>query len=70
MSSAQINPATMNEREAAQYVGMSIHFLQKARSEGNVIGRTPGPPFLKIGRAVRYLRHDLDAWIMDHRVAG
>ena len=27
--------------------------------------RTPAPPFIKIGRAVRYLREDLDLWLDD-----
>jgi predicted DNA-binding transcriptional regulator AlpA len=31
--------------------------------DGNRENRTPAPPFIKIGRAVRYLREDLDAWL-------
>ena len=30
--------------------------------------RTPGPNYIKIGRAVRYVRDDLDAWLDEHRV--
>jgi predicted DNA-binding transcriptional regulator AlpA len=29
--------------------------------------RTPGPPFVKVGRAVRYLVEDLDAWLERYR---
>ena len=28
---------------------------------------TPGPPFMKIGRAVRYLVVDVDRWLSMHR---
>jgi hypothetical protein len=31
--------------------------------EGNRENRTPPPPVIKIGRAVRYLRDDLDNWL-------
>ncbi len=59
----------MNEKNAARYVGMSISFLRKARCEGTLAGRTPGPTYIKLGRAVRYSRTDLDAWIAEHRRA-
>ena len=42
---------------------MSRSFLRQARMDGNRENRTPAPPFIKIGRAVRYLREDLDAWL-------
>ena len=35
----------------------------RALMDGNRENRTPAPPFIKIGRAVRYLREDLDAWL-------
>lgn len=28
---------------------------------------TPGPPFVKIGRTVRYLKEDLDTWLEQFR---
>jgi len=31
-------------------------------------GRTPGPRWSKCGRAVRYLKEDLDAFLEKHRV--
>jgi len=31
--------------------------------DGNRDKRTPAPPFIKIGRSVRYLREDLDNWL-------
>ncbi len=57
----------VDEREAAKYVGMSVSFLRQARMEGNREGRTPGPPFVKIGKSVRYLIADLDTWLRKNR---
>lgn len=67
MACQTIPTATMNEAQAAEYLGVSVFFLRKYRSEGNVDGRTPGPPFLKLGRCVRYLPEDLDTWLRDNR---
>ncbi len=52
-----------SEREAASYIGMSRSFLAQSRMDGPRESRTPAPPFIKIGRSVRYLREDLDAWL-------
>jgi len=58
-----ITPRLLSEKEASQYICMSRSFLRQARMDGNRENRTPAPPFIKIGRAVRYLRDDLDAWL-------
>jgi predicted DNA-binding transcriptional regulator AlpA len=63
-----IMPTTQNKRalseiETAEYIGMSRSFLRQSRMEGNRENRTPAPPFIKIGRAVRYLKDDLDNWL-------
>lgn len=48
--------------EAAQYIGASTTFLEKARCAGD------GPPFIRIGaRKVGYLTEDLDAWLESRR---
>lgn len=52
-----------SEIETAEYIGMSRSFLRQSRMEGNRDNRTPAPPFIKIGRSVRYLKDDLDAWL-------
>ncbi len=57
------SPRAISEIEAAKYIGMSRSFLAQARMDGNRDKRTPAPPFIKIGRSVRYLREDLDAWL-------
>lgn len=53
----------LTELEAAKYIGMSRSFLAQARMDGVRDNRTPAPPFIKIGRSVRYLREDLDNWL-------
>ena len=44
-------------REAASFAKLSKSTLDKAR----VAGR--GPPFVKVGNAVRYRRADLEDWL-------
>jgi len=51
------------EIETAEYIGMSRSYLRQARMEGNRNNRTPAPKFIKVGRAVRYLKEDLDKWL-------
>lgn len=58
-----IKSRVLSEIETSQYIGMSRSFLRQARMEGHRDNRTPAPPFIKIGRAVRYVKDDLDAWL-------
>ena len=60
----------LTEKQAAPYIGMSRSFLRQSRMNGKRQNRTPGPPFLKIGRKVLYLADDLDTWLMEHRHEG
>ena len=60
----------LTEKQAAPYIGMSRSFLRQSRMNGKRENRTPGPPFLKIGRKVLYLADDLDAWLLEHRHEG
>ena len=46
-----------NEVEAADMLNMSIAWMQRMRWSGN------GPPFVKIGHAVRYRPEDIQDWI-------
>jgi len=50
---------TFTEKETAQYIGMSVSWLRQARMKGD----KNAPPFLKIGKSVRYRKSDLDAWL-------
>ncbi len=63
-------PRLLTEKQAAPYIGMSCSFLRQSRMNGMRQNRTPGPPFLKIGRKVLYLADDLDAWLLEHRHEG
>jgi predicted DNA-binding transcriptional regulator AlpA len=53
----------LTEIEASNYIGMSRSFLRQSRMDGQRENRTPAPPFIKIGRSVRYLLEDLDNWL-------
>ena len=48
----------LTEREAAEYLRISVYWLQKVRSQGR-----PAPVATFIGRAVRYRRSALDRFI-------
>jgi len=58
----------LDEREAAERIGMSVAFLRADRYRGHVGNRTAGPPFYRIGRAIRYAPEDLDLWVSARRV--
>ena len=60
---------SLKEYHAAKYIGMSRSYLRQARMDGNREGRIPGPRFIRIGRSIRYLIDDLDAWLEWFRVA-
>ncbi len=53
----------LSELEAAAYIGMSRSFLAQSRMDGDRENRTPAPPFIKIGRSVRYLLEDINDWL-------
>lgn len=53
----------LTEIETAAYIGMSRSYLRQSRMEGNRPNRTSAPPFIRIGRSVRYLKEDLDLWL-------
>ena len=55
----------LTEREAADYLRISVYWLQKARSQGR-----PGPVATYIGRAVRYRVSALDRYITERSTAG
>jgi predicted DNA-binding transcriptional regulator AlpA len=48
--------------EAAGYVGLAPVTLERMRLTGE------GPPFAKLGRAVRYRLQDLDNWVASRLV--
>lgn len=48
---------------AAELLGLSSRTLQAWRS------RNEGPPFVRVGRAVRYRRQDLLDWVGQNTIA-
>ena len=53
----------LDEKQASQYLGVSLSYLRKSRSEGSPGGRTPAPPFVKVNGRVHYRRVDLELWV-------
>ena len=52
----------LNEREVAAYLKLSVKTLQLWRYQGS------GPPYVKFGRAVRYSKDGLAAFVDAHEV--
>ncbi|WP_210308047.1 helix-turn-helix transcriptional regulator [Mesorhizobium huakuii] len=55
--------ANLRVSQAADYVGLSKSFLDKARCYGT------GPTYIKLGTSVIYNTDDLDAWVSENRRA-
>lgn len=47
----------LSARETAELLGLTVKSLEARRARGN------GPPFVRIGRLIRYLRSAVLAWI-------
>jgi hypothetical protein len=60
------NRPPLNERDAAEYIGTSTSYLRHSRVRGST-KCTDAPPFVRIGKAIRYLPEDLDSWLADRR---
>ncbi len=57
--------ALLNERQTAEYLGVTPRALQAWRTRGG------GPPYLRVGhRTIRYHPADLDAWLADRRYSS
>ena len=65
--SASTQPTVLNEHEAATYIHMSTSYLRKQRWKGTQPDRASGPPYIRIGRSIRYRRQDLDDWMERNR---
>ncbi len=50
----------LNEKRASQLIGCSPALLRKLRRVGG------GPPFIKVGRLVRYRLRDVEKWLDGH----
>jgi len=59
-----MEPRLLNTEQVASYIGLAKQTITELRVKGG------GPKFCKIGRAVRYKREDLDAWIDQFQSVG
>jgi predicted DNA-binding transcriptional regulator AlpA len=60
MPASAPDDALLTSAEAAKFMGLSVWWLVKARSNAT------GPKFIKIGRAVRYSKASLIDFIKRH----
>jgi hypothetical protein len=60
---------SLNEADAARYIGMSAAWLKKSRTRAHR-NRSDAPPFVRVGTRVVYRLVDLDAWQLAHLVDG
>lgn len=67
METQPVKRRLLTDPEAATYLSVSISFLRQGRMEGRRANRSPGPPFIKLGKAIRYDLQDLDAWLAANR---
>jgi predicted DNA-binding transcriptional regulator AlpA len=54
----------LTSEQVAKILNIQPATLEKARSTG--LGDFP--PYVKFGRSVRYIEHDVHMWLMGHRV--
>ncbi|TVQ80576.1 MAG: DNA-binding protein [Bradymonadales bacterium] len=64
-----LQKCVLTEREAAEYVRMSRSSLRQSRRGGSQCRKISSPPYIKIGRSIRYFKADLDQWLRRQRVA-
>jgi hypothetical protein len=64
MQSSSDFDAALNESQAAEFIGVSVRTLQAWRVRGS------GPPYIKIGRSVRYQRRALVLYQQEHTVCS
>jgi predicted DNA-binding transcriptional regulator AlpA len=62
MNNEQILRMRITEADTAIYIGMSRPWLRLQRMKGT------GPPYIRIGRTIRYDIRDLDDWLAQHRI--
>lgn len=56
----------LSTQEASEFLGMSQHWVKASRQKPEL----DGPPYLKIGRTVKYDTRDLEAWLDRRRFRG
>ena len=62
MNQMQMSDRTVRETEAAEIVGAAVQTMRNNRHLGK------GPPYLKLGKSVRYRVSDLIEYLEKHRI--
>ena len=57
----------LSPKEAAEFLGVQIHWLEKRRGQRALRG---GPPYVRMGGFVKYRRSDLEKYIENLPVGG
>ena len=57
----------LNEAATAEFLSLSRAYLRKLRMKGGAT-RNPGPPYVRIGGAIRYRVADLEEWVEERIV--
>ncbi|MEX2373991.1 MAG: helix-turn-helix domain-containing protein [Dehalococcoidia bacterium] len=60
--SSAIGEGLLTERQAGELLGFTATTMRISRMNGKLAG-SQAPPWLKLGKSVRYRRADLDAWL-------
>lgn len=63
-TNSSVSSPVLNTREAALYIDRSPAFLHASRIKNP---RTAGPPCIRMGRSIGYLKTDLDEWLASLR---
>jgi hypothetical protein len=59
----KIEPSNyLNPPQAAEYLGFSLSTLNNSRYSG-LLGGVKSPPYIKLGKSIRYQRSTLDEWL-------
>ncbi|MGM0988501.1 MAG: helix-turn-helix domain-containing protein [Pseudomonadota bacterium] len=61
-SSKALGNRVLTEREAADFLGLQPATLRQSRWTGQLAG-VKAPPFIRMGRNIRYRAEDLDEWL-------
>lgn len=56
----------LTEKDAAQFLNVSRVTLARSRC----YGKPEGPPYIRMGRTIRYAVDDLQRFVEDRRVGG
>jgi hypothetical protein len=56
-------PLLFTEKMASKFLGVSLSFLRKGRSEGKHHKRTEAPEFIRVEGRVYYAEEDLRLWV-------